>query len=1081
MGAIVDLVSFFRTVITAPNGGWFCLGYAKLGEDEKKTKLSWTEEFYSWPDEIHSVIVRVNELKDNYDIYFSPYLFKEQASTKDNAIVGRTIVADLDEANILTLQIEPSILVETSPGRHQGYWILQDQLDSSEHEQLSRRLTYSIPRCDRTGWFLGKKVRVPETQNNKYTVGPQYVRIVRVLGKTYPNQTFENLPSSEELYGKDVSTDINEEDLNWAEAALVQDIGPQEMLSRVRSSIPTVVARYNIVQKDRSAALWALNMSLFRAGLSKEQVFYIAYNSPNNKFKELRFGGIRELAKDVLRAQLAIKIQLPDIKSKIREARKLGDSPIERSEYIARCVREHLEKLGDFIHAADGSAWFIRNDTGLPINISARSEHLLNLLDNVFGVNASEKESSYINHNLVATIADLPVTGKVSTLSNYDHDLRTFTLHTGRKDVLVVSEHGIARKVNGYNGLIFPWRLGNNAISPTYQEHERSWDSELFDDCLDNVLNIDKDAAKAILKVWLLAVLLRDGLSSRPILALFGAPGCISADTILEINRNKHTRSYTIKELYEAQHGNWNHNIKSKIQSVKDDIVAWRTISNVVYSGKKETYTVKVTGQKPFRVTKDHRFLTVDGYKRLEELTVGSNVIIRGDNLKGLGRSSNYRTEVAAKYHPHARMKMVGKYGPYGNIYKYRAVYEAEINGLTYKEFCWIINKNPVKAATLTYLPKDVVIHHKDENPFNDKFENLEVKKKLDHDKKHGHNNVRNFGEHSGLFDTLEAEIESIDYYGEEETYDIQMEDDEAPNFLVNNVVVHNSGKSTLFRRIYILLYGRERGLSTITKEDDFDHAMANDPLVVLDNVDSTVRWLPDRLAATVAPTEITKRKLFTDGDIYVIRRQAMVGITAHNPQFGREDVTDRLLLLTFDRLEHFKPENVIYDRIMKLRNILWGDILSDIQTILRTPMPREGFPQFRIEDFAQYGHWIATALGIQEQFSRGINKVKAEQRSFNLEADMGLIDAIDRMLEQEPIVECTAGHLWVRLRRYSRDEKSFDRRYLNSVSLGRKLWTLIDSLRELYDVEWTTKKGVRVWTITKKIEVGTNGQKVAV
>lgn len=809
----MDLSNFLQTVVTSSGGGWFCLAHAKIGSSEDSTNKSWKEEFYSWPDELPVIINRVNEIGKDYDIYFSPFLFSSQSSTKADAIPGRTIVADLDYANVLTLPLKPSVLVETSPGRHQGYWILRDELDRTEHESLSRRLTYSIPRCDRTGWFLGKKVRVPETYNHKYVTGPQYVRVVESTSKTFQNSQVEEIASSKELYGANVDKvlAVNEEDFEWAANALEQDIGPQEMLARIRSSVPTIVARYNLVVEDRSAALWNLYHSLFKAGLARDKVLYISYHSPNNKFKELRYGGIRELAKDVLRAEIASKIQLPDVKARIKDARNLSGNATERAEYIAKCVREHLDKLGSFIRCIDDSVWFVRSDTGRPINISTRNEQLIYLLDTVFGVNGSERESLYLCKHLAAMGSELPVTGRVANGTSYDHRSKTFRFHTGRKDILVVDRDNIKREINGEGGIIFPWSSSNSVVSPHYELLDKPWEDELFEDCFNNVLNIDPKHAKVILKTWLISVLLKDGLASRPILALIGSPG---------------------------------------------------------------------------------------------------------------------------------------------------------------------------------------------------------------------------------------------------------------------------SGKSTFFRRVYTLLYGKERGLNTVSKEEDFDHAMAMNPLVVLDNVDTYARWLPDRMAATVSPTEIQKRKLFTDGDTYVLRRDAMLGITAHDPKNSRVDVTDRMLLFNFQRLTHFKPESPIYERIIQLRNGIWGAILRDIQTILSTEMPRSGYPQFRIEDFAQFGYWIATALGHAEEFTEGINTIMKSQKRFNLEEDMMLVDALDALLDREVIDEAPSGALFLKLRRLSKDERNFERKYGNAISLGRRLFILLDSLREEYDITWKTKKGIRVWSISRYEENLLDGTK---
>jgi hypothetical protein len=714
----VELSEFLDAVVTAEHG-WFCLATAKIEDTEDGTEKSWTESFYSWPDEKVKIIEAIKSYGKNTEVYFSPYLFKEPNSKKESALVGKTIVADLDDANVLTIQITPSILVETSDSRHQGYWLLNEELDDETHERLSKKITYAIPRCDRSGWFLGKKVRVPETYNNKYKTGPHYIRVVDFTGKRYSHTDLEQFVNPEDFSFQE-KPEITENDLSWAEEALNQSVGPQEMLATVKSSISSVYVRYNVVSSDRSAALWALMTALFRAGMKRDKVFYIAYHSVNNKFKDLKYGSIKALAKDVIRAELAVKTKLPDIKDSIRTARKIGDSAAERSNHIASRAIQYLEQIGTFYHCTDDSTWYIRNDNGRPILLSTRNDALSNMLDNLFGINTSEVEARYVSGRLRAVCSEMPTTAKLANLSSYDHNGKLFVLHTGRRDVLVVTKDSLTHQINGYGGLVFPWIMGNNVISPHYNT-EVVWEDVLFGGCLDNLITVPSEEAQAVLKVWVLSVLLRDGLTSRPILALFGAPG---------------------------------------------------------------------------------------------------------------------------------------------------------------------------------------------------------------------------------------------------------------------------SGKSTLFRRVYRFLYGPQRGLNTISNEENFDQAMATDPLVVLDNVDSYASWLPDRLAATVAPTEITKRKLYTDNETVILRRDAMIGITAHNPKFGREDVTDRMLLLTFERLANFESDSDILGRIDKLRNALWGSVLKDIQKVLSTPMPSSGFPQFRVRDFAVYGYWIATALGIAEPFYRGITQIKNDQRSFNLESN---------------------------------------------------------------------------------------------
>jgi hypothetical protein len=159
------------------------------------------------------------------------------------------------------------------------------------------------------------------------------------------------------------------------------------------------------------------------------------------------------------------------------------------------------------------------------------------------------------------------------------------------------------------------------------------------------------------------------------------------------------------------------------------------------------------------------------------------------------------------------------------------------------------------------------------------------------------------------------------------------------------------------------LLYGAYKGIGSATGEESFDFATAYDPLYVLDNVDTWEGWLPDRLALAAGISDVTSRKKYTDGEPYTLRRQAVLGITAHNPKFGREDVADRFLMLAYKRLDHFASESEIISSVLAKRSQLWGAIVNDVQKVLNTPIPAENLPQFRIEDFAKYGLWIARGL----------------------------------------------------------------------------------------------------------------------
>ena len=1070
---LLQVITPVETGLTTPK--YFCLATMS------KSGVTWHEEWFEWPRDIDRIVEKADKLKNDFNVYFSTYLFSKTHSQKSYVLPTHTIQADLDDADLTTLPIPPTVLVETSPNRHQGYWILTEPTNLDVHEILSRKITYSTTNIDHSGWPLGRKVRVPDTLNHKYMDGPKPIRVIGGSNKRVDPAKIEMILTGNEYIRS------SEEELSEDEKFLINPLGtimptgPLELLESIRSKLPIRVATaYELRTNDRSAALWALECACFRAGLDRHQVFFLAKHSAHNKFEDLQAGANRELAKDVLRAEGVVRSKVLDTRALVLEARRNPGSAIERKMQVLSLVQALMRASGEFIHTAN-TCWYVRHDLGRPISITSHSEQLEALLDIQFGLNASENDQSYIVHGLLSRGLNMLVNGKVGALSSFDTDSNTLYLHTGKQGVLKITKDSIATVTNGADGVIFPW-TGSDMFYPNLQS-TADWGEILFGNCLDNTVRIPKASAMALLKVWTLFILLRDAAVSRPILALFGQPGCVAGNTPITIRRGTNARtgrSMPISRLYKQFHGTYaapgHRHIATEVLSEKDGVIKYRKIKDVSFSGQKYTFTVKVDGCIPFRVTEDHRFLTPSGYKALKDISVGDYVVTKGNNLGRAGKRSLYRPVVSAKYHPrsHGREQSGALYG---TIYQSHATVEAAMNNLTVEDYLKIMNTDKVSSLRLLVIPVGCIVHHKDNNHTNDTLENLEVLTKQEHDKLHGSTNARNFGKFSGLYGTEISVIVSIEPANQEPTYDIQMEDEDAPNFVVNGVIVHNSGKSTLFRRVYALLYGRGKSLNSVTRPDDFDQAVSSDPLVVLDNVDTWEAWLPDRLALSAGSSSIVRRKLYTDSDSVIIERQAIVGITAHSPKFGREDVADRLLLLNFERLKSFTSEAGLLETIFSQRNNLWGAIIHDIQTILSTPLPRiKDVPQFRVEDFAYIGVWIARAIGMEHDFVASLQLVKTEQTGFSLAEDMILVQAMmdlaDRTNGTGKDRWYNAAELWLSLEATSQDVTVFQRLYKNSVSLNKKIWALFQSLKDVVDIEWEydTKTNARKWKIAKKV-----------
>lgn len=511
----MDSISFLQQVVTTPEG------YFELCTRTSSDK-HWQQYWYEWPKHLEEIIKTAEECQDECDVYFSSYLFSKPDSHKDNVLPSRTIQQDLDDADILSLPLIPSILNETSPKRHQGFWILSEATDPYSHELLSKRLAYAIPYCDHSGWPLGHKVRVPNTVNHKYNV-PHPVSVKSTSNKRYSIEDLELLPELDApLLISNDSSFINS-------PPLVYPIGPYELVESVKDHLTSkVYAEYisGDVATDRSNSLFALIIQCFKAGLNREQVYWVAFHSHNNKFKDLRFNQERELAKDVLRAERAFRNLSLNIRELINDQRKNTKLlKSERNRVIYELVLDTMKQEGDFVSLVDGRKYYTLRDQGRPMGVGHYNTPLAALLDTRFGLNKSEQEQNFVVNSLVGYVDSLPDTSIGATLSHYDYLSKNLLIHTGRKLVYSITPEEITTVTNGTYGILFQWDRIIESFTPLLKvDPDFDWCETLFGS-IPNTLNVNEEEAKAILKVWTLFALLRNAANTRPILALLGQPG----------------------------------------------------------------------------------------------------------------------------------------------------------------------------------------------------------------------------------------------------------------------------------------------------------------------------------------------------------------------------------------------------------------------------------------------------------------------------------------------------------------------------------------------------------------------------
>lgn len=298
-----------------------------------------------------------------------------------------------------------------------------------------------------------------------------------------------------------------------------------------------------------------------------------------------------------------------------------------------------------------------------------------------------------------------------------------------------------------------------------------------------------------------------DGIDWNRILTIGGLSGCLGESTRVVINRGKRSsgRQYTIKDLFEKYHGEWSKpgkwfsGLKTNIRVYKEDhnVISYNEILDVVYSGKKELFLVTTESGKQIEATADHKFLVVTKLKNekyylpLKDLKSGDFVAVR-QKRERVKKKHHYRKSITGQfqYYPNSRKKLVeGK--TYYECLEQRAVYDAFLNNYTDVR---LFLQDCCKPNSLIFSDSKMEIHHIDGDTRNNNFSNLQLLSKADHAKEHFHNT-------NMLYEVMLDKIVNITSIGVQDTYDICCK---SPynNFVANDFVVHNSGKSTILEEL---------------------------------------------------------------------------------------------------------------------------------------------------------------------------------------------------------------------------------------------------------------------------------------
>lgn len=271
--------------------------------------------------------------------------------------------------------------------------------------------------------------------------------------------------------------------------------------------------------------------------------------------------------------------------------------------------------------------------------------------------------------------------------------------------------------------------------------------------------------------------------------------GCLSGKTLVGLHRAGKSWQAPIAHLHHMHHGGvaggkiWSPLIETLIRSVpnKQGIIQLCSLNAVMFSGEQLTWRLKTVGGKSIRATARHRFLTPNGWRRLERLKPGDTILVDGGKLtKTKQKKKQYRRVFDLHHHPF----QISIGARDGVVSYHRVVVEAKMNEMSLDTYLATLRRG--ETGRLRFLSPNQVVHHEDHDHLNNQLSNLKVVSHTWHKRHHAKDGWKNVQAR-----VVEDEVRSITTRRTIPTYDIVMENQKYPNFIANGFVVHNSGKTT--------------------------------------------------------------------------------------------------------------------------------------------------------------------------------------------------------------------------------------------------------------------------------------------
>lgn len=243
--------------------------YIFLSTRKQGNQKGWNDHYFQFDNTLKGRLRDFLRQEDprSQDIYFCPLPFKDKERLARNVKPVNLLWSDVDDGD--PSKLRPTVLWESSPGRHHALWFLNDRMNAEDAAQLNKSVTYHLG-ADKGGWDLSQVLRIPGTFNHKYASKPE----VKLLH-------WDDTKLNPKIVAKKVKHTVVE-----FEAPESMDADTAAILKNYRLSSRVLALLHGEAEVGRrSEVLWYLENKLSEAGMSPEEIIAVIKESDWNKFR----------------------------------------------------------------------------------------------------------------------------------------------------------------------------------------------------------------------------------------------------------------------------------------------------------------------------------------------------------------------------------------------------------------------------------------------------------------------------------------------------------------------------------------------------------------------------------------------------------------------------------------------------------------------------------------------------------------------------------------------------------------------------------------------------------------------------